>query len=103
MKNTLAFLLLMFLPFLAESSELYEPIKTFQADRSALSRKYSNALSEEYFERFGRLYEDWLTTVQDMDYGALSEDGKIDYLAFKNYLEKAVFFHDKALDRKSVV
>ncbi|AGA79759.1 DUF885 family protein [Echinicola vietnamensis] len=96
MKNTLAFLLLMFLPFLAESSELYEPIKTFQADRSALSRKYSNALSEEYFERFGRLYEDWLTTVQDMDYGALSEDGKIDYLAFKNYLEKAVFFHDKA-------
>ncbi len=95
-KSILASLFFLIVPIMAQSSELYEPIKTFQADRSALSRKYSNPLTEEYFERFGRLYGDWLKKVQQLDYAALSEDGKIDYLAFKNYLQKQQFFHEKA-------
>lgn len=93
MKKIFAALLLLIVPLLTWASELYEPIMSFQADRSALNRKYSNHLSEEYFKRMDHFYNNWLQNVQSINYGKLSEDGKIDYLAFKNYLEKQLYFH----------
>ncbi len=93
MKKAFLALIILLSPFLIRASEMYEPIENFQADRSALQRKYSNHLSGEYFERINQLYHDWLEKLQKMDYEALSADGKIDYLAFRNHLEKNHYFH----------
>jgi len=103
MKKSFIGLLLFFLPFLLKASELYEPILSFQADRSALNRKYTNHLSEEYFLRLSELYENWLEVVNNIDYNALSADGKIDHLAFQNYLEKNLYFHKQQHEQYSEI
>lgn len=97
MKKTLITLLaLLFstLPGTPQQFELYEPISSFQADRGALQRKYTLRETQEYYDRMSRLYSDWLAYVESVDYASLSSDGKIDYLMFRNFLQKAVFFHE---------
>ncbi len=72
----------------AEATELVSMITAYQADRGALSRLYTNRLSAEYFARMESFNQDYLKTLQAQNYEALSEDGKIDYVLFRNYLEK---------------
>lgn len=72
----------------AEATELVSMITAYQADRGALSRLYTNRLSAEYFSRMESFNQDYLKTLQTQNYEALSEDGKIDYVLFRNYLEK---------------
>ena len=72
----------------AEATELVSMITAYQADRGALSRLYTNRLSAEYFTRMESFNQDYLKTLQAQNYAALSEDGKIDYVLFRNYLEK---------------
>jgi hypothetical protein len=99
MKKTL--LLLLFNFFLISSSmgtELYPAISSYQADRGALTRKYNNPLSDEFFKRFDQLYSDWLKALEKMPYESYSLDGKIDWQLFKNHLEKEQFFHQLAYD-----
>lgn len=74
--------------FLAEATELVNLITTYQADRGALSRLYTNRLSAEYFSRMESFNQDYLKSLQAQNYDVLSEDGKIDYVLFRNYLEK---------------
>jgi hypothetical protein len=69
---------------------------SYQADRTALNRKYNNPLSEEYFQRFEKLYQEWLKALENMPYETYSLDGKIDWQLFKNHLEKELFFHGLA-------
>ncbi len=78
------------------ATELYHAISSFQADKSALGRKYNNPLSDEYFDRVDKLYGDWLMAVNQMSYESLSIDGKMDWQLFKNHLEKEKFFHQLA-------
>lgn len=75
------------------ANELIESISSFQADRSALARKYSNDQSGEYYERMDRLYSDWLSELKSFRFNELSEDGKLDYILFRNTLEKQQYFH----------
>jgi uncharacterized protein (DUF885 family) len=86
---TLAFLL----PAFSQGFELYEPISRFQADRAALERKYTLRESPEYLDRMDRLYADWLEYLDGLEYPALSPDAQIDYLLFRNFLNKALFFN----------
>jgi uncharacterized protein (DUF885 family) len=86
-KIALSFLLLLG-SLWAEATELVNLITTYQADRGALSRLYTNRLSTEYFTRMESFNQDYLKTLQAQNYDALSEDGKIDYVLFRNYLEK---------------
>jgi uncharacterized protein (DUF885 family) len=88
MKNISLSLLFAFFSFFAEATELVNLITTYQADRGALSRLYTNRLSVEYFTRMESFNKDYLKTLQAQNYEALSEDGKIDYLLFRNFLEK---------------
>ncbi len=91
--------LLLFLNILilrsALATELYPAIMSYQADVSSLNRKYNNPLSDEYFERFEKLYKDWLQALESMPYDSYSLDGKLDYQLFKNHLEKQQFFHQQ--------
>jgi uncharacterized protein (DUF885 family) len=79
-------------------TELYPAISSYQADRGALNRKYNNPLSEEYFQRFEKLNQDWLKALENMPYETYSLDGKMDWQLFKNHLEKELFFHGLAYE-----
>ena len=97
-KPILSFLLILFLIVPSMATELYHSIMSFQADRAALSRKYNNSLSDEYFQRMDRLYADWLKALENMPYESFSLDGKMDWQLFKNHLEKESFFHQLAYE-----
>ncbi|HSF54326.1 MAG TPA: DUF885 family protein [Algoriphagus sp.] len=88
MKKLFIFLLLICSAGFAEATELVHMIQAYQADRGALSRLYTNRLSAEFFSRMEAFNKDYLSSLQAQNYGALSEDGKIDYVLFRNYLEK---------------
>ncbi|HAZ25087.1 MAG TPA: DUF885 domain-containing protein, partial [Algoriphagus sp.] len=70
-----------------QATELANMITTYQADRGALGRLYTNRLSDEYFERMQAFNQEYLDALQSYNYEAFSEDGKIDYVLFRNYLE----------------
>ena len=88
MKKIYLFLILCLISTLGYSTELVQTIQTYQADYGALRRLYSNALSDEYFSRIKLFNEEYLKNLSKLNYGSLSEDGKIDYVLFRNYLEK---------------
>jgi uncharacterized protein (DUF885 family) len=97
-KALLSLLLILFLIVPSMATEMYHSIMSFQADRTALSRKYNNPLSDEYFQRMDRLYTDWLKALENMPYDSYSQDGKLDYQIFKNFLEKESYFHNAAYE-----
>ena len=68
-------------------SELRPIIERFQADREGLSRSYSVALSPARNTRLQQLYQDELRQIGTLGFDGLSQDGKVDFLVFKNYLE----------------
>ena len=99
MKKLFLILFLGLISIAAYSTELVSMIQTYQADRGALSRLYTNRLSAEYFSRMESFNQDYLKSLQAQNYEALSEDGKIDYVLFRNYLEKELATLD--LDKRA--
>ncbi len=99
MKKALAIILFLCFSFIANATELAQMINTYQADRGALSRLYSNSFTAEYFQRMQAFNEDYLKTLKSFNYESFSEDGKIDYVLFRNYLEKELAELD--LDRRA--
>ncbi|MEB2779518.1 DUF885 family protein [Algoriphagus sp. C2-6-M1] len=88
MKKIYLLLILCLISTLGFSTELAQTIQTYQADYGALRRLYSNSLSNTYFSRIQTLNQNYLTDLGKVNYGSLSADGKIDYVLFRNYLEK---------------
>ncbi|MGY6521790.1 MAG: DUF885 family protein [Mongoliitalea sp.] len=80
------------------ATELYHLISSYQADVSALNRKYTNQHSDEYFQRFDKLYSDWLKVLEGLPYESYSLDGKLDYQLLKNHLEKQQYFHQASYE-----
>jgi len=68
-------------------SELRPQIERYTLDRGSLTRSYPVAISNARRERFRKFYSDWLASLQKLDFDSMSEDGKIDYILFKNHLE----------------
>lgn len=68
-------------------SEMRAAIERYTADRGSLQRSYPVAVSPARRERFKKFYEEWLGSLKAQDFDSMSEDGKIDYLLFKNHLE----------------
>ena len=68
-------------------SEMRASIERYTADRGSLTRAYPVAISPARRARFKRFYEEWLASLKALDFDSMSEDGKIDYLLFKNHLE----------------
>lgn len=96
MKITSVLFFLFLFTGLIYSSEIQPKMLAFQADKSALQRKYNNPLSEEYFQRITELYRDCLKELSEQDYDALSLDGQTDFHLFKNQLEKQAYFHNQS-------
>lgn len=68
-------------------SEMRGAIERFVADRGSLTRSYPVSFSAARRDRFKQFYTESLSTLQKLDFDAMSQDGKIDYLLFKNHLE----------------
>ena len=62
-------------------------IERYTVDRGSLARSYPVAVSRARRERFKKFYTEWLKSLQSLNFDAMSQDGKIDYILFKNHLE----------------
>jgi uncharacterized protein (DUF885 family) len=68
-------------------SEMRGVIERFVADRGNLVRFYTVVNSTSRNNRLKQFYDEWLATISKVNFDPMSEDGKIDYILFKNYLD----------------
>jgi uncharacterized protein (DUF885 family) len=61
-------------------------IEQYQADRGALDRAYNLPFATRHRARMASFYEEWEKKLAALDFGALPQDGKVDYLLLKNHL-----------------
>jgi uncharacterized protein (DUF885 family) len=71
-------------------SEMRGVIERFVADRGNLNRFYTVQNSTSRNTRQKQFFDEWLATLGKLNFDAMSEDGKIDYILFKNYLDHEV-------------
>src|SRR5689334_1787735 len=71
----------------APVSEMRSAIERYTVDRGSLTRSYPVAVSQSRRERIKKFYGEWLASLQSLDFESMSQDGKIDYILFKNHLE----------------
>ena len=68
------------------NSEMRVAIERFVADRGSLSRSYPVEMSPARLTRFKQFYSDWLALIGKMNFDAMGQDGRIDYVLFKYHL-----------------
>lgn len=71
----------------AAHSEMETAIERFQADRESLEHSFTISGFPRRQARTRQLLLGWLGTLANMDFDAMSPDGRIDYVVFKNYLD----------------
>ena len=71
----------------APISEMRSAIERYTVDRGSLARSYPVAVSRSRRERFKKFYDEWLNSLKSLDFDSMTQDGKIDYILFKNHLE----------------
>lgn len=69
------------------SSEMRPLIQTFAADRGNLTRSYDIAASPAQQGRMRRFYTEWRDRLPKLDFDRMNQDGKVDYLLLRNYLD----------------
>ncbi|HLX12407.1 MAG TPA: DUF885 family protein [Bacteroidota bacterium] len=67
-------------------SELRAMIERFNSDDGSLERFYTISISPTRNARMKEFYTSWVKQLGAVPFDGLSEDGKVDYLLFKNYL-----------------
>jgi hypothetical protein len=75
------------LPSTAESVALVDRLNDFEADRRALSSFYPMSFDVPSLDRVERLYRQSQESLRSTDFGALDQQGKVDYLLFRTHLE----------------
>jgi uncharacterized protein (DUF885 family) len=71
----------------APVSEMRAAIERFSVDRGSLARSYPVGMSPARRDRFKKYYSDWLVSLNAINFDSMSEDGKVDYILFRNHLE----------------
>jgi len=71
-------------------SEMRPAIERYAADHASLVRTYQINLSTGRRERMMRFYREWLDRVSKMDFESMSQEGRIDYLLFKNHVQHEI-------------
>jgi uncharacterized protein (DUF885 family) len=70
------------------SSELRPYIERFSADHELLRRYYSIPLAKQTRDRMKKFYGEWQSRLEEVNFDGLSEDARIDYILFRNYLHR---------------
>jgi len=68
-------------------SEMRSVIERYTADRGSLARFFSVEASPARRARMKQFYAEWLASLAKLNFDAMSQDGKIDYVLFKNHLD----------------
>ncbi|HEY6045201.1 MAG TPA: DUF885 family protein [Pyrinomonadaceae bacterium] len=68
-------------------SEMRQIIEFYVVDRGSLQRSYPVASSPARRQRFQKFYADALARIKNLDFDAMSQEGKVDYILFRNHLE----------------
>src|SRR5437762_7305923 len=68
-------------------SEMRDVIENYNTDRGSLGRTYPDALSPARRARFKQFYEEWRDNLAKIDFDTMGQDGRVDYLLFKNHLD----------------
>ena len=71
----------------APVSEMRAAIERYSVDRGSLARSYPVGMSTARRDRFKKFYSDWLASLKTLNFDSMSQDGKVDYILFKNHLE----------------
>jgi len=71
----------------ANQSEMRQTIESYVADRGSLQRSFFVNNSTTRRERFRKFYQDALDRLQKMNFDAMSQEGKVDYVLFRTDLE----------------
>jgi uncharacterized protein (DUF885 family) len=69
------------------NSEMRRFIEAFVADRGNLQRYYNVESATETRERLRRYYTDWTTRLTRLNFDQMSQDGKVDYVLLRNFIE----------------
>ncbi len=72
----------------SSKSEMRAVIERYVADQGSLSRSYPVESSPARLARFKQFYSDWLALLGKMNFDAMSQDGKVDYVLFKFHVER---------------
>ncbi len=81
----------------ASGKDLSEFIRAYQTDRGGVLRFYELPWSQTRFDRAEKLIKEWQERLSQVDFGALDQQGKIDYVLLRGELDSEVA-HGK-LDR----
>jgi hypothetical protein len=81
------------------SQDFNELVSKYQADKSALGRKYPNQLSDRFFERFTEFYDVARKDLESIDFSTMNKTQKVDYVLLRNLIDKNAYFH--SLERKA--
>ena len=71
----------------ANQSEMRQTIESYVADRGSLQRSFFVNNSTDRRERFRKFYQDALDRLQKMNFDAMRQEGKVDYVLFRTELE----------------
>jgi uncharacterized protein (DUF885 family) len=71
----------------ASTSEMRALIERYAVDRVALGRFYAVETSPTRHARLKQFYTDWLSALAPLNFDSMGQEGKIDYLLFKNHLD----------------
>lgn len=63
-------------------------IERYSVDRSILTRSFPVSFSDARRARFRQFYTDWSALLSMLDFDRLTHDDQVDYLLFKNHLER---------------
>ena len=67
---------------------LRSAIERLSADHGSLRRSDAVPMSAEWVKRQEAFYRTWLATMAEVDFDALDQAGKVDYVLAKNHLER---------------
>lgn len=82
------------------ASEMRAAIEWFQADQGSLTRSGPSVVSPAYEPLMREFQQQWLKRLAGMDFDAMSLDGRVDYVLFRNHLEREA--RELELDAKSL-
>ena len=71
-------------------SDIRSMIETFTADQGSLGRYFPLSASPAAMARMRSLCAGWLTTLEGAEFDRLDQDGKVDYVLFRNYLQHQI-------------
>ncbi len=76
-------------------SELADVVDRFATDRNVLNRRYDADDSPDQRRRMRALYAGWQVRLTEVDYGKLSQEGRVDYVLLARFLRHQLALLDR--------